>query len=112
MKVRTEAAIVLVDGARLNVDVGVHPDNKELGHWFFDEHAVLDSKLFYWFTESEFADVTKQLDSGKSFKLEDSIYILTMSNNNEPFVVSEENKDDYDYQEIHNQRLREIERGQ
>jgi len=102
MKVRIETADLLVVTSkrhyeRKSVRVGIHPDNShdyEMSQ--IDEcSSALDNTIYYWFSESEFAEVQEHLDDENkgTFLLEETTeedtLILDVSDNNEPFEIKE-----------------------
>ena len=108
MKVRTEIADLLVVSIqrcveRKPVRVGIHPDNKDFGTQVQECNSALDNTIYYWFSESEFAEVQEHLgDENKGvYFLEEThncsrlmVYseytlILGVSDNNEPFEIKE-----------------------
>ena len=99
MKVRIEIADLLVVSIqrcveRKPVRVGIHPDNKDFGTQVQECNAALDNTVYYWFSESEFAEVQEHLgDENKVYLLEETTeedtLILNVSDNNEPFEIKE-----------------------
>ena len=106
MKVRIETADLLVVSKtarferhyeRKSVRVGIHPDNKDFGTQVQECNSALDNMIYYWFSESEFAEVQEHL--GEEFKFtrvyrleetnEEDTLILDVSDNNEPFAIKE-----------------------
>ena len=99
MKVRIETADLLVVTSkrhfeRKSVRVGIHPDNKDFGTQVQECNSALDNTIYYWFSESEFAEVQEHLDLWKLVFLleettEEDTLILDVSDNNEPFEIKE-----------------------
>ena len=99
MKVRIEFADLLVVTSkrhyeRKSVRVGIHPDNKDFGTQVQECNSALDNTIYYWFSESEFAEVQEHLDLWKLVFLleettEEDTLILDVSDNNEPFEIKE-----------------------
>ena len=100
MKVRIETADLLVVTSkrhyeRKSVRVGIHPDNKDFGTQVQECNSALDNTIYYWFSESEFAEVQEHLDDENkgTFLLEETTeedtLILDVSDNNEPFEIKE-----------------------
>ena len=100
MKVRIETADLLVVTSkrhfeRKSVRVGIHPDNKDFGTQVQECNSALDNTIYYWFSESEFAEVQEHLDDENkgTFLLEEMpaeyTLILDVSDNNEPFEIKE-----------------------
>ena len=115
MKVRIETADLLVvtnwllwtsiksHYERKSVRVGIHPDNKDFGTQVQECNSALDNTIYYWFSESEFAEVQEHLGDEKrvSFQQqnkgvylleeinEEDTLILDVSDNNEPFEIKE-----------------------
>ena len=103
MKVRIETADLLVVSKtarferhyeRKSVRVGIHPDNKDFGTQVQECNSALDNMIYYWFSESEFAEVQEHLDLWKLVYLlegtnEEDTLILGVSDNNEPFEIKE-----------------------
>ena len=104
MKVRIETADLLVVSKtarferhyeRKLVRVGIHPDNKDFGTQVQECNTGLDNMIYYWFSESEFAEVQEHLDDENkgTFLLEaitaEYTLILDVSDNNEPFEIKE-----------------------
>ena len=103
MKVRIETADLLVVSKtarferhyeRKLVRVGIHPDNKDFGTQVQECNSALDNTIYYWFSESEFAEVQEHLDLWKLVYLlegtnEEDTLILDVSDNNEPFEIKE-----------------------
>jgi hypothetical protein len=99
MKVRIETAdLLVVTGKRhyerKSVRVGIHPDNKDFGTQVQECNSALDNTIYYWFSESEFAEVQEHLDLWKLVYLleettEEDTLILDVSDNNEPFEIKE-----------------------
>ena len=115
MKVRIETADLLIvenmrsdkygrHYERKSVRVGIHPDNShdyEMSQ--IDEcSSALDNTIYYWFSESEFAEVQKHLDDETLCEevkftgvylleetTEEDTLILGVSDNNEPFEIKE-----------------------
>ena len=108
MKVRIETADLLIvenmrsdkygrHYERKSVRVGIHPDNKDFGTQVQECNSALDNMIYYWFSESEFAEVQEHL--GEEFKFtrvyrleetnEEDTLILDVSDNNEPFEIKE-----------------------
>tara|TARA_R100001224_G_scaffold32812_1_gene18349 strand:- start:1930 stop:2271 length:342 start_codon:yes stop_codon:yes gene_type:complete len=111
MKVRIETADLLVvtrkqkivnrgkrHYERKSVRVGIHPDNKDFGTQVQECNSALDNTVYYWFSESEFAEVQKHLDLWKLVFLlegttEEDTLILDVSDNNEPFEIKEKDNE-------------------
>jgi hypothetical protein len=105
MRVRIETADLLVVSnlrtdkherhyERKSVRVGIHPDNKDFGTQVQECNSALDNTIYYWFSESEFAEVQEHLDLWKLVFLleettEEDTLILDVSDNNEPFEIKE-----------------------
>ena len=111
MKVRIETADLLVVSKtarferhyeRKSVRVGIHPDNKDFGTQVQECNSALDNTIYYWFSESEFAEVQKHLDDETLCEevkftgvylldetTEEDTLILGVSDNNEPFEIKE-----------------------
>jgi len=72
---------------RMSSKVGVHPDDFEDFDALFD-HWV-DSKVYWWFTESEFKEASEQLFSTRDlFPLDNGVFIYEMTNNVEPIEIT------------------------
>jgi len=111
MKVRIETADLLVvtrkqkivnrgkrHYERKSVRVGIHPDNKDFGTQVQECNSALDNTIYYWFSESEFAEVQEHLDLWKLVFLlegttEEDTLILDVSDNNEPFEIKEKDNE-------------------
>ena len=112
MKVRIETADLLVvtrkqkivnrgkrHYERKSVRVGIHPDNKDFGTQVQECNSALDNTVYYWFSESEFAEVQKHLgDENKGVYVleettEEDTLILDVSANNEPFEIKEKDNE-------------------
>jgi hypothetical protein len=106
MKVRIETADLLVVSheyqikhgshfERKPVPVGIHPDNKDFGTQVQECNSALDDTIYYWFSESEFAEVQEHLysENKSTFLLEalpdEYTLILDVSDYNEPFEIKE-----------------------
>lgn len=108
MKVRIETADLLIvenmrsdkygrHYERKSVRVGIHPDNKDFGTQVQECNSALDNTIYYWFSESEFAEVQEHLDEKFKFTRvyrleetnEEDTLILDVSDNNEPFEIKE-----------------------
>tara|TARA_R100000935_G_scaffold325_1_gene989 strand:+ start:489 stop:824 length:336 start_codon:yes stop_codon:yes gene_type:complete len=80
---------------RTSTRIGVHADDFDNDdphtvNWSYClfEHEV-DQRVYWWFTESEFKEVSNQLaDTSNLYPLDNGTFIYEMSDNNEPFEIT------------------------
>jgi len=80
---------------RTSTRIGVHADDFDNDdphtvNWSYClfEHEV-DQRVYWWFTESEFKEVSNQLaDTSNLYPLDNGAFIYEMSDNNEPFEIT------------------------
>lgn len=96
IKVRIEDVDLIIyegtwDTTKQTTKIGVLPDDFEDDELIF-EHDI-DQTVYYWFTESEFTKAIDMLtNTHKLYPLDDGAFIYDMSNDDEPFEITLEEK--------------------